>query len=228
MENYYSEQEKIIRRKKEARAQMELQVRAADIRSALVDQLAAEKRANAELAQQIEALKDTNAALYKYIKRLELIDKDIWCSNCESIKNVPGYHVQRASADKIKVATSAEIKSLESKLAAIKFELNDMCEEFNIKIKEMLKSTMEIEQKLAEYGASPKAPEPGAAPKAPEPVPKAPEPVPALDPELANQLSEQIRKLNSLELDNIIMDDDLIKAKIGYTSADSFLGDDFN
>ena len=94
--NMIDDNVRVAERMYAARARMQEQVRAADIQSALIDAFRAERRRTPGLDAAIVALTESNPVLAKYIARLEKVSATIWCSRCDTVKNVPGYNEQRS------------------------------------------------------------------------------------------------------------------------------------
>lgn len=78
--------------KESLRARMNLQVQASDVKSTLIDKLRAEYSVDPNLHTEMAALETTSPRIYQYIKKLELVNVSIWCTNCETIKYVPGVY----------------------------------------------------------------------------------------------------------------------------------------
>ncbi len=70
------------------RSLMERQLAADNIKSALCDQLRKDKLSVPGLQDRVANLEYSDPQLFAYIRRLEFVQDGIWCTKCDTIKNI--------------------------------------------------------------------------------------------------------------------------------------------
>lgn len=145
----YDDDTRIRNRMGVARARMQLQLLADDLKRQLTDKIAAERNAKSALAARINALQNSDAELYEYIRDLERINASIWCSNCESVKNVPGLHEQKPAPAPKRIADD-KVKELSGQLDLLARHAADLHKEFTQRVENTLAVMVELSQKIEE------------------------------------------------------------------------------
>ncbi|QKE50183.1 hypothetical protein F-VV10_0063 [Faustovirus] len=88
--NVNSDQERVEAIIEDRRAWLKEQNTADDVRRELYDKIVAQRRLNAPLDADVEALRDCNPRLYDYIGRLERINASIYCPKCHKVGDYSG------------------------------------------------------------------------------------------------------------------------------------------
>lgn len=70
---------------------MRQQIQADAIKSALCDKIQNHKSSITGISRKLRLLEKNDPELYKYIRYLEFINKGIWCSKCNKLKNIGVY-----------------------------------------------------------------------------------------------------------------------------------------
>lgn len=99
----------IRQRMNDARARMDAQNRAADLKSHLCDEVRKIK-VKRNLVDVVKAFEETDPELYNYIRQLEMINTNIWCTKCDIQKNI-GKRPPPVEADDESEAKLAEIEA---------------------------------------------------------------------------------------------------------------------
>ncbi len=156
-----NDQDRIYARMNAARARMELQVKADEIKGALINKIMAEKAAEDGLNAKVAALETSDPQLWAYIRKLEYINQQVWCPKCEDIKNVPGFHERKMDGQCPTCAggskTSAEVElaklkddyaKLEKNFQLLSQHMTGLNEEFQNKISQTLAVAVELQEEI--------------------------------------------------------------------------------
>lgn len=115
------DQERIKDRINIARVKMESQVAADSIRGELCNWI--RETTDPETAAAVRGIAATHPQVYKYIRRLEIINNGVYCLKCDNIKHVPGFHEQSPSpqsVETIKKLHENSVRKIESLLIMVR------------------------------------------------------------------------------------------------------------
>lgn len=148
------DQDRIYERMNAARAKANLQSRADEIKGELINKIMEEKAAEDGLKAKVAALEESDPQLWAYIRKLEYINKQIWCPKCEVVKFVPGFNEPATEPTHNQCPTCAagehrEQSKSEVELETLRKDYAELEKSFNLLAEYMTGLNDEFQDKIA-------------------------------------------------------------------------------